>query len=562
MQWFTQLFTGHGAAQTMVALCLAVVLGLALGQVRIWGVRIGVGGVLFSGLLLAHFGLRVEPEILHFVREFGLILFVFTVGMQVGPGIIDSLRRRGLFLNLAALAVVVLGVGIAAGCFFLFDLPLPVAIGLLCGAVTNTPSLAAASDVFREIGGEGSGAAVADMGIGYAIAYPFGIVGIILTMLLVRAVFKVDPEAELREVARREAEQNPPLQSRTLVVSNPNLFGMALRDFRAYSPAGVNISRTKSPNEDVVRAASSATVLTEGMQIHAVGNQENLDKLRTLIGPPAPAQLPDEHSPLEIRRLLVTKSGMAGKSIQSMGLIPEHGVTVTRIIRAGVEFAPRNSVRLHYGDRLVSVGERTSLDRAEKMLGNSLRELDHPHLLPIFLGILLGVVLGSIPIPVPGLPSGLKLGLAGGPLLAAILLSRLNHFAGMVWFLPLGGNLILREVGIALFLACVGLNAGGGFVETLTSGSGLIWVAAGACITFIPLAIVALAVRTYLKYDYGSICGLLAGSMTDPPALAFSVQSLNSDVPASTYATVYPLTMLLRILTAQVLVYVLHYLAG
>ena len=561
MDWLIQLFTGHGVAQAIVALSLSVVLGLALGQVRILGIRLGVGGVLFSGLALAHFGMRVETEILHFVREFGLILFVFTVGMQVGPGFFDSLRRRGLFLNLAAVLIVLLGVAGAAACYFLFDLPLPVAVGILSGAVTNTPSLAASSQVFTEILAEGADAAVADAGMGYALAYPCGILGIILAMLLIRLIFRIRPEEELQALKRLDDKQYPPLQTMTFTVSNPNLFGMTLREFYEHHPGGVVLSRVREPNGTTFHAATPDSILRQGSLIHAVGKEEQIEKLRVLVGPPLDDPcVPEERGPLEIRRLLVTKSQVAGKSVQAMNLTPESGVTVTRIVRAGVEFAAGPGVHLHYGDKLVCVGEAQDLERAGHTLGNSEKALDHPHMMPIFLGILFGVIFGSIPVAIPGLPSGIKLGLAGGPLLAAIILSRINHLGGLVWYLPTGANLVLRELGIALFLACVGLNAGSGFVDTLLAGSGLVWMAAGACITFFPLIIVALLARIWMKYDYASICGLLAGSMTDPPALAFAVQMLGSDAPSSVYATVYPLTMILRILTAQLLVLGLYYL--
>ncbi len=560
MSWFTQLFTGHSIAQAIVALSLAIVIGLAIGVIPLRGIRLGVGGVLFSSLALAHCGISVEPEVLEFAREFGLILFVFTVGMQVGPGFVDSLRRRGLYLNLAATLNVVLSVLICIGLYLALDLPLPVAVGLLSGAVTNTPSLAAASPAFHEIMPEGAEAAIAEAGMGYAVAYPFGIIGIILTMLLVRAFFHIQPAQELETLKKLEAIQHPPLQAQSFIVRNPNVFNMLLADFFKLHPSGVVISRVKEPGEETIHAPTPETVLREGMLVHAVGEAEQMETLRVLLGPPSEVNLRNIQGPLEVRRIWVTKGRVAGKSVRQLGLTPELGITITRIIRAGVEFTARPGTHLYYGDRLFCVGTAKDLDRAGDLLGNSTKALDHPHIMPIFLGIFFGVVLGSIPIPLPGLPSGLKLGLAGGPLLVAILLSRINNFAGLVWYLPAGANLILRETGIAIFLACVGLNSGHGFVETLTHGSGLFWMAAGVFITFIPLFTVALLVRIFLKYDYASICGLLAGSMTDPPALAFSVQMLDSDAPSSVYATVYPLTMILRILFAQVLVLVLFFL--
>ena len=554
MDWFMQLFTGHSIAQAIVALSLVAVTGLALGQIKILGIRFGVGGVLFSGIILAHFGLRVEPEILHFVREFGLILFVFTVGMQVGPGFFDSLRRRGLFLNLAALLIVLLGVLVAAACTYIFDLPVSVAMGLLSGATTNTPSLAAVSEVFAVIMPETAAHNIADAGTAYAIAYPFGILGVILVMLLIRVLFRINPAEELVVLKKLDEALHPPLHTATFCVNNPAIFGMPLGKLFSLYPNDIVVSRIKDPNGTLFHTATPDTVLAENMLLRAVGRSDNLKRFGILVGPEQHvAFLDDEHGPLEIRRILVTKSQIAGKSVHDLKLMAKYGATVTRIIRAGVEFTAGPGVRLHYGDKLVCVGEATALDHAAKIVGNSGKELEHPHLLPIFIGILCGVVFGSIPVALPALPVGVKLGLAGGPLVAAILLSKINHFAGLVWYLPLGANLVLRDLGIALFLACVGLNSGGGFVDSLLAGSGLIWLFAGACITFIPIFIVLILVRVYLKYDYASLCGLVSGAMTDPPALAFSVQILGTDTPSSVYATVYPLTMILRIFTAQLL---------
>ncbi len=555
MQWFYNLFSGHGVAPSVVALSLSIVLGLALGHVQFRGIRLGVGGVLFSGLFLAHFGMRVDHAILEFVREFGLILFVFSIGMQVGPGFVDSLRRRGMRLNLLAALNVFLGVAVTVVFFFSAALPLPVAVGLFSGAVTNTPSLAAAAQVFTEIMPQTADTAIGDAGLGYAVAYPFGIFGIILVMLLTRILFRANPAGELAAMEEEERRRHPPLLSMSIEVTNPNLYGMRLIEIPGLEDLGVTISRVREPEEGgAVHAATADTVLCKSMIVHAVGPEANLNKLRVIIGSRSDVNLSSLPGPLEARRLLVTRGAVTGKSIKALHLIPAYGVTVTRITRAGAEFTPRFGINLHFGDRLLCVGTSGALERAEKIVGNSARELEHPHVLPIFLGILLGTILGSLPVTVPGLPSGVKLGLAGGPLLVAIILSRLHNFAGMVWYLPMGANLILREVGIALFLACVGLNAGDRFMAAVAGGSGLYWMGVGACITFIPLLITAVVGRIFFKFDYVATCGLLAGSMTDPPALAFATQMLGSDAPTSVYATVYPLTMILRILMGQLMV--------
>ena len=556
MNWFVQLFIGSGVAQAVVALSLAIVLGLALGLIQFRGIRLGVGGVLFSGLLLAHMGMKVSHATLEFVREFGLILFVFSIGMQVGPGFVDSLRRRGLGLNLMAAFIVICGVAVTVGFFFLADLPLPVAVGLFSGAVTNTPSLAAAAQVFTEIAPHTANQAIGDAGLGYALAYPFGIFGIILVMLAVRAFFRIDTAEELHRMELEASNAHPPLQSMTLEVANPNLHGRTLRDVPGMSGLRVVIVRCKeNAEESPVQAATPDIVIRPGMLLQVVGETRHLESLQVIIGPEKKeADLTRLPGPLGARRLLVTRHKVTGKSLRDLHLTPEHGVTVTRVMRAGAEFSARSSVHLHFGDKLICVGTAKDLDRAEALLGNSARELDHPQVLPIFLGILLGTILGSFPLAIPGLPSGVKLGLAGGPLLVAILLSRVHHFAGMTWYLPVGANLILREVGIALFLACVGLNAGDRFMGAVLNGSGLYWMGVGVCITLIPLILAAIVARAVLKWDYVTICGLLAGSMTDPPALAFASQMLGADAPTAVYASVYPLTMILRILAGQLLV--------
>ncbi|MDR2819914.1 MAG: putative transporter [Desulfovibrio sp.] len=562
MTWLVDLFTGGSIAQSLVALSLSVVLGLGFGHISLWGVRLGVGGVLFSSLTLAWAGIHVDGKILEFAREFGLVLFVFTVGMQVGPGFADSLRRRGLFLNLSALVVALLGVVVTVILFVSMDLPLPVAVGLLSGAVTNTPSLAAASQAFEELMPSVADAA-SSAGMGYAVAYPFGILGVILTMLLIRVSFRINPQQELQTLKQLDAIQHPPLEKRTFIVRNVNIFKMALLDFLKQYPVRIAISRVREADSAVVRAPGPGTILKEGMLVRAVGQESELEKLRILLGPTSEESLDNASADqLEIRRIRISERRAAGKTATSLGLTPEHGVTVTRIVRAGVEFSPDPGLPLHYGDTLTCAGSAGDLDRAAALAGNSIKALDHPHIVSLFIGLLCGVVLGSIPLPMPGITSSIKLGLAGGPLLAAIFLSRVNNFAGMIWYLPTGANLVLREIGIALFLACVGLNSGVKFFDTLINGSGLLWMGAGACITFIPLIIVAVGVRLLLRYDFASICGLLAGSMTDPPALAFSVTMLGSDKPSSIYASVYPLSMMLRIVFAQVLVIALLFLGG
>lgn len=557
MQWFTSLLWGGSTAQAVVVLSLAVALGLVLGNIRVRGVGLGVGGVLFSSLLIGHLGMAPKHHVLiEFVREFGLILFVFTVGLQVGPGFVDSLRRRGVRLNLMAALVVVLGVLCTLACVMVFELPPDVAVGLFSGAVTNTPSLAAAAQMFAEIlGPDKAEQAINAAGLGYAVAYPFGIMGIILTMLLVRVLCRVNVHEETQSMEAQLKAQYSTLQSVTLRVENPALSGISLGDLLGLLPDGCVISRMEKGH--AVLAARPDQRLAAGMLLHVVCSAEKLPTVQMLIGPAATQDLRQGGGSVEARPVLVTQQGAVGKSVQQLGLTPQNGITVTRIVRAGMEFSASAQVHLHFGDKLMLVGEATALKKAEAQLGNSPRQLEHPQILPLFVGIALGVLLGSIPVAVPGLPAPLKLGLAGGPLLAAIALSRVSTLGGLHWFMPHSANLMLREVGIALFLACVGLNAGDRFFAAFADGTGFYWMAVAASITLIPLLVAAFVGRLFLHCNYASMCGLLSGSMTDPPALAFAAQSLQSDAPASVYATVYPLTMVLRILAGQVLVVLL-----
>jgi len=552
VNWFMALFNVHSPAQAVAVLGLAIASGLAFGHIRFGGIRLGVGGVLFSSLALGHFGLSLEHGVLEFAREFGLILFVYSIGMQVGPSFVDSLRRRGFRLNAMATLIVALSVAITVGFYLYGGIELPTAVGLFSGATTNTPSLASASQAFKELAPAAAETAISEAGLGYAVAYPFGIFGIILVMLALRLVFRIDPVKELREMEEQAKLLHPPLETTTLEVANPNLDGMALKDVPGLAEMNATVSRVML--QATVSAATPDTLLRPGMLLHVVGRPSDLEKLRVLTGIKSSVNLPNVPGPLQMRRFVITRKRVVGKSVPELNLAQKHEVSVTRITRSGTEFSPGPDVSLHFGDVLQCVGGPEQLAEVERILGNSARDLDFPHVLPIFVGILLGTIVGGMPMVMPGLPSGIKLGVAGGPLLVSILLSRLHHFGGMVWYMHPSANLVLREVGISLFLACVGLQSGVHFIGAVASGAGLYWMLAGALITFVPLMLAGILGRVFLKCNYASMCGLLAGSMTDPPALAFAGQMLGSDAPASVYATVYPLTMILRILAGQLMV--------
>lgn len=551
MNWLTDIFLTDSTAHAVLILALVISAGILAGKIRVRGVSFGIAGVLFVGILSAHLGLGIDAATADFVKDFGLILFVYSIGLQVGPGFFASLQRQGLVVNLLAAAVVLLGVGLAVALRLLFSLPAGALAGLLAGAVTNTPSLGAAQQALAEVAG-GSAAAARQAGVAYAVAYPFGVIGVILGMILIRRVFRISLSEERTACEQAQAGIFPAPESVNLEVSNPQLAGRPLSALAGVIQAEFVVSRILRGQE--VFTPVQDTPLRNGDVLLVVGSRAVLDRLRLLVGQESAVDLKKVAGPLVSRHVVVSRKPVIGRALSQLGLRRRYGVNITRIQRAGVEFVPSPAVRLQFGDRLTVVGGQDVVGQLAAELGNSPRQLDIPEILPIFLGMIAGVLLGSLPLPVPGLPMPLKLGLAGGPLLAAILIGRFGNIGRFSSYVPRGASLMLREVGIVLFLACVGLRAGAGFVPALAGGSGLAWLGCGALITLLPLALVAAFARLVLKTNYVELCGLLAGSMTDPPALAFANAHTGSDAPSVTYATVYPLVTLLRILSAQVLV--------
>lgn len=579
MSWLTELFSrdaahGHVAvAQAILLLSLVAAIGHFLGSFRLRGVGLGVAGVLFSGLLFGHLGFKLAPDVLQFVREFGLILFVYTIGMQVGPGFVASLRRHGLPLNLMAAGIVLLGVVVTLIVVFVLKIDMTVAVGLFSGGTTNTPALGAAqqalqnmpSDTLQAVAGripelkdlatDAAGARDALFkrpGLGYAVAYPFGILGIILAMGLLRAVFRINPKEEAAQFAKLMRSDEAAVTTLNLVVQNANLNGMKIADIPGLSASGVVVSRIRKGTE--VDNATPDTVLHAGDVILLVGPADKIRQMQIIIGSPTETDLKALPSRLTTRRVVVTQKEILGKSLDELNLHALYDVTITRISRAEIEFTPNPGFRLQFADTLLLVGEPDAIEKAAKVLGNSPKQLNHPQIMPIFVGIALGVLVGSWPFTIGSMPAAVKLGLAGGPLLVAILLSRLGRLGPLIYYMPLSANFMLREVGITLFLACVGIKAGDEFVATLTKGPGLYWMGCAAAITLLPLLVVGLVARIVYRLNYMTLCGVLAGSMTDPPALAFANSVTSSDAPSISYATVYPLTMLLRVVAAQLLV--------
>lgn len=533
-------------------LALVAVIGLWFGNLRVYGVSLGIGGVLFGGIVIGHFaelyGVKLNDNMLHFIQEFGLILFVYTIGIQVGPGFFSSLRRSGLKLNAFAVLIVLLGAIVTAFLYKLFDVPLPIILGIFSGAVTNTPALGAGQQILTDLGSTVAN----DMGMGYAIAYPFGICGILLVMWLMRVLFRVDVQKEANDFDKSSGYIRDNICTMNVEVSNPNLAGLTIQNIPTLTDDGIVCSRLK--RKDQLMVPNPTTQVELGDYLHLVGKKEVLNRARLVIGNEVDVSLSTQGSDFQVARVVVTNENVLGKKIGALNL-QQHGIVISRLNRAGVELVPNSAATLHFGDILNLVGKKGSIDLAANIVGNAEQKLQQVQMLPVFIGIGLGVLLGSVPLVIPGFPAALRLGLAGGPLVVALILGRIGTIGKLYWFMPPSANLALRELGIVLFLAVVGLKSGDKFISTLIDGDGLLWMGYGALITFIPLFVAGVIARWFAKMNYLTLCGILAGSMTDPPALAFANNiHANSGASALSYATVYPLVMFLRIMSPQILV--------
>lgn len=541
-------------ALTVSILALVAVVGLWIGNVKIRGVGLGIGGVLFGGIIVGHFveqaGIGLNGHMLHFIQEFGLILFVYTIGIQVGPGFFSSLRVSGLRLNLFAILIVVLGGAVTAILHKLFDIPLPVVLGIFSGAVTNTPALGAGQQILTDLG---TPTAVVDqMGMSYAMAYPFGICGILLTMWLIRLVFRINVDREADQHDASNGFSHAQLHTINIRVENPNLNMLAIQDVPILNSDTIICSRLK--REDVLMVPSPTTVIQIGDLLHLVGRENDLHNAQLVIGKEVDTSLSTHGTELRVERVVVTNEKVFGKKIRDLQFKQRYDVVISRLNRAGVELVASNNTSLQFGDILNLVGRPASIDAVAAEVGNARQKLQQVQMLPVFIGIGLGVLLGSIPLFIPGFPAALRLGLAGGPLIMALILGRIGTIGKLYWFMPPSANLALRELGIVLFLSVVGLKSGGDFVDTLLAGSGVSWIAYGVMITAVPLITVGLLARIFARMNYLTLCGMLAGSMTDPPALAFANNlHATSGAAALSYATVYPLVMFLRIITPQLL---------
>lgn len=549
MNWLESLLWDPTSVAHIVCLYAFVIsVGVLLGKIKIFGVSLRVTFVLFAGILMGHFGFTGETHILHFIREFGLILFVFCIGLQVGPSFFSSFKKGGMTLNMLAVGIVVLNIAVALGIYFIANgrLELPMTIGILYGAVTNTPGLGAAQEALNQLNYTGD-----PIALGYACAYPLGVVGIIGSIIAIRYIFRINFAKEEEDLNKQDNDMKHKPHMLHLEVRNESIDGKKLLQIKDFLGRPFVCSRIRHnghvsiPNQD--------TVFHIGDQLFIVCSEEDAEAVTAFIGKEIQVDWEKQDTPMVSRRILVTKTDINGKKLGSMHFRSLYGVNVTRINRSGMDLFADPNLVLQVGDRVMVVGQQDAVERVASVLGNQLKRLDTPNIVTIFVGIFLGILLGSLPFAFPGMPTPVKLGLAGGPLVVAILIGRFGHKLHLVTYTTMSANLMLREIGIVLFLASVGIEAGEHFVQTVVDGDGLLYVGYGFLITVIPLLIIGIIARLYCKVNYFTLMGLIAGSNTDPPALAYSNQVSGNDAPSVGYSTVYPLTMFLRILTGQMI---------
>ena len=558
MDWIINLFTNtESVAHIALLYAIVIAIGVYLGKIKIGGISLGVTFVLFAGILAGHVGFTGPKEILTFVQDFGLILFVFMIGMQVGPGFFESFKKGGVTLNLLSATAILLNILVMFGCYYLFfdtsnPHNLPMMVGTLYGAVTNTPGLGAANEALLSVFPNGA----PSIANGYACAYPLGVVGIIGATILIKYITRVnltEEEAQLNEEEAANPHAKP--HNMHLRVENSYIAGRTLREVSEFLNRDIVCSRLLHDGE--VSIPNSKTTFEVGDELLVVCAEADAEAIKAFIGPEIEAEWnreKDEVQHFVSRRIIITRPEMNGKTLGKMHFSSVYGVNVTRISRQGMDlFASRNH-HFHVGDRVMVVGPEENVNRVAEIMGNSVKRLDAPNIATIFIGIMVGIIFGSLPFAIPGMPVPLKLGIAGGPLIIAILIGRFGYRMKLVTYTTTSANMMLREIGLVLFLASVGIKAGAGFWDTVVQGDGLKYVGCGFLITVIPIFIIGTIARLKFKFNYFTIMGMLAGTYTDPPALAYANASCSKEAPAVGYSTVYPLSMFLRIFTAQIVV--------
>lgn len=552
MDWLINLLLGEGIAHSVFVIALVIAIGTALGKVKVAGVSLGVTWILFVGIIASHFGMQIDPKVLGFIKEFGLIIFIFALGLQVGPGFFASFKKGGLSLVTYAVVIVLLGVATTAALALITDTPIATMAGVMSGAVTNTPGLGAAQTAFADMNAGAMNPSIAN---GYAVAYPLGALGVILSMLLIKGLFRVNLEKETDQLIAESNEGHNTVRL-SIRLTNMDIIGNNVSEVKSLFDREFIISRVRRADNGV-EIANAKTMLREGDKLFVICEELDQEAVMGFFGEEATDLKPGDWVKLDSRfvskPVIITKSGVNGETLGSLKLRNHFGVNVTRVARAGIELTASPDLVLQLGDKLTVVGTEEAINSAADFLGNSVTRLRHPNLISIFLGITLGVILGAVPIFIPGMPEPLKLGLAGGPLIIAILIGRFGPHYKLVTYITMSANLMLREIGISLFLACVGLGAGETFVSSVMDG-GYWWVIYGAIITFIPMLIVAIPLRKLKKLNYFRLIGLMAGAHTNPMALSYANSLGGNDNASVVYSTVYPFTMFLRILAAQILV--------
>ena len=549
MDWFSNLFVGEGIAHSICVLSLAIAVGIFLGHtLKVKGITLGITWILFCAIACSHFGMRINPLVLAFAKDLGLILFVYSIGLQVGPSFFSSFRKGGLSLNMLALSIVLLGCVTAFAIHLVSGESIVVMTGVLFGAVTNTPGLGAAQEAFAETGADAS-----ILASGYAMAYPLGVVGIIVSILLIRWFFRIKLDKEEEQVKAERGEELQ-IEHFDMKLTNPQVDGLRVKELKDLTHVDMIVSRRiNSKGEEMMPDAE--TVLHVGDKVRFVGDVKN-QRTALLLGERTEVKWEEKEKNVHLvnRHIVVTNSKLNGKRIMDLKIREAYQITITRIRRAGIELLATPELRLQIGDRLTVVGDQEVVEKMASKFGNSTKKLDTPNLASLFLGIVLGVTLGSLPIAIPGLSQGFKLGIAGGSLIIAILIGAFGPKYHLVTYTTSSANLMIREIGIALFLAAVGFGAGESFIDVLVDG-GYVWIGYGVIITMLPLLLIGFVGRRWMRLDYFTLMGLIAGSTTDPPALAYATsQSANNDRAAVAYSTVYPLTMFLRVLTGQLMI--------
>ena len=551
MDWLYSLFMGEGIAHTVLVLSIVITLGMLLSKIKIAGISIGVTWILFVGIVVSHFGMRVDLNTLHFIKEFGLILFIFSIGLQVGPGFFSSFKQGGLRLLACAVAVVVLGGAITYGLHIITGTPLTTLVGVMSGAVTNTPGLGAAQQAYADMTGQTD----QTIALGYAVAYPLGVVGVILSLIAIRIFTRVNFSEENKALEAMRAEQTN-VERLSVVFTNGALEGHTIAHLRELVNRSFVISRIMH-HDGTITIADGTSTLKSGERLRVICSPDDSEALVAFLGHTIEMTKEewgagsDLQTQLVSRRIVITKSEINGKKFSDLRLRSRYGINITRVNRAGIDLVPYQGMELQIGDRVMVVGNETAIEQVAQVLGNSLKKLREPHLITIFLGIALGVLLGSIPLM--NVPQPVKLGLAGGPLIVALLIGRFGPHFHLVTYTTMSANLMLREVGLAMFLAGVGIGAGDGFFSTVANG-GYVWIGYGLLITMLPLIIVGLVARLKMKMNFYTLMGCLSGSMTNPIALGYANTASGSDMPSLSYATVYPVVMFLRVLVAQMLI--------